>query len=109
MNGSSLGKYSGSAQYNSTGNWAAAGNNPTLAGASAAHQGWRLHQQLTVFTRAGEISSASNSPASMGSSCLQSVQISSPKGTMHKAKSLTRAHPLVSLLHWAIPIFSVRE
>lgn len=47
MNGSSLGKYSGSAQYNSPENWAAAGNNTTSAGASAAHEGWRLHQQLS--------------------------------------------------------------
>lgn len=47
MNGSSLGKYSGSPQYNSLENWAAAGNKTTLAGASEAQEDWRLHQQLS--------------------------------------------------------------
>lgn len=63
MSGSSPGKHSGSVQYKSPEHWAV-GNEAALAGASAAQRGWRLHQQLAVFTRAGGISSASNSPGS---------------------------------------------
>lgn len=96
MTGSSLGKYSGSAQYSSPEKGAAAGNDTALAGASAAQGAGGVCQGRENKPRAFPREQA-------GMFAVTPDLVS--RGNNAKAKPLSSSHPLVSVLQWALPIF----